>query len=123
MSGRSSQRKGREGELELCRIFRAHSISAEPGTPLNYGQEPDIKGVPGIHCEVKRAETLRLSEWMTQSENDAQRFHDGAPTLFFRRSREQWRVIMNLSDWMMIYLASQRHNAAEIGENRKEGGQ
>ena len=104
---KSQQRKGRSGELELCRFLQDYGIPAEPGAALNYGKEPDIKGVAGIHCECKRAETLRLSEWMAQAERDSQRFGDGAPAVFFRRSREGWRVVMNLPDWMELYQRSQ----------------
>lgn len=108
MSGRKSQRKGRGGELELCRLLQAQGIPAEPGKPVSFGETPDITGVRGIHAEVKRAEQLRLSEWMTQAERDSQRFQDGAPTIFFRRSREPWMVCMKLTDWLDIYSKSRR---------------
>ena len=114
--GAKSQRKGRGGELELCRLLQSYGIPAEPGAALNYGKEPDIKGVAGIHCECKRAEALRLSEWMAQSEIDSQRFKDGLPAVFFRRSREGWRVVMNLSGWMELYRSYQ----PPTGSNHKE---
>ena len=79
--GAKSQRKGRSAELELSRIFQGHGYDVRPGNPLNYGKEPDLTGLPGIHIECKRAEALRLSEWMVQAERDAQRFQDGAPAL------------------------------------------
>ena len=103
--GKSSQSKGRRGELELVRLFQAHGIPAEPGQAVSYGATPDIVGVDGVHVECKRAETLRLSEWMAQAERDAQRFGDGAPAVFFRRSRSPWCVVMKLEDWMEIYKA------------------
>ena len=62
--GAKSQRKGRSAELELSRIFQGHGYDVRPGNPLNYGKEPDLTGLPGIHIECKRAEALRLSEWM-----------------------------------------------------------
>ena len=70
--------------------------------------------------ECKRAETLRLSEWMAQAERDAQRFGDGLPAIFFRRSRSPWCVVMKLEDWMAIYGARCKcggHCAKENGEN------
>lgn len=111
--GAKSQRKGRAAELELSRILQGHGYDVRPGNPLNYGKEPDLTGLPGIHIECKRAEALRLSEWMAQAERDAQRFQDGAPAVFFRRSRSPWCVVMKLEDWLNLY------QAAETGENRK----
>lgn len=101
--GAKSQRKGRAGELELSRILQGHGYNVEPGRALSYGEVPDLSGLPGVHIECKRAEALRLSEWMAQAERDAQRFGDGAPAVFFRRSRESWRVVMKLEDWLTIY--------------------
>lgn len=103
MSGRPSQRKGRAAELELCRILRVRGYPVEPGRARSFGEEPDLSGLPGIHIECKRCEALRLPEWMQQAQRDAQRFQDGAPAVFFRRSREPWMVCMALDDWLEIY--------------------
>lgn len=102
--GRSSQRKGRAGELELARILIDSGIMAAPGEALNYGTEPDVKGIPGIHAEVKRHERLEINAWTKQAEDDAQRF-GGAPCVFYRRNREPWRVVMPLSLWVDMYKA------------------
>ena len=75
----------------------------EAGRAQSYGEVPDLSGLSGIHIECKRAETLRLSEWMEQSERDAAKFGDGLPAVFFRRSRSPWMVTMKLSDWIKIY--------------------
>lgn len=104
--GSKSQAKGRRGEIELSRLLRGYGYDVEPGRALNYGTEPDLTGLPGVHIECKRAEQLRLSEWMAQAERDAQRFEDGLPAVFFRRSREPWTVAMRLTDWMSLYTAA-----------------
>lgn len=106
MSGRSSQRKGRAAELELSRILQGHGYPVEAGRAQSYGEEPDLSGLPGVHIECKRAETLRLSEWMEQARQDAQRF-GGLPAVFHRRNRESWRVTMDLEDWMVLYRSYQ----------------
>lgn len=105
--GAKSQAKGRRAELELSRIFQAHGYDVRPGSPLNYGKEPDLSGLNGIHIECKRAEQLRLSEWLAQAATDAQRFGDGLPAVFHRRSREGWRVTMSLPDWLELYRGYQ----------------
>lgn len=40
---------------------------------------------------------------MAQAVRDAEKFQDGAPTVFHRRNREGWLVTMQLSDWLDIF--------------------
>lgn len=75
----------------------------EPGRAQSYGEVPDLSGLPGVHVEVKRVERLNISQAMAQAERDAERFQDGAPAVFHRRSREPWLVTMRLSDWVTMY--------------------
>lgn len=118
--GAKSQRKGRHAELELAHILRGYGYLVEAGRAQSYGEVPDLSGLPGVHIECKRAEALRLSEWMEQSERDAAKFGDGLPAVFFRRSRSPWCVVMKLEDWMAIYKArcGGHCSAAETGEKR-----
>ena len=108
MSGKRSQRKCRAGEIELANIFRSYGYEADPGQALNYGTVPDVVGLPGIHCEVKRVERLNVPEAMKQAMRDAEKFHDGAPALFHRRSREPWLVTMRLKDWLEMYQNAEK---------------
>lgn len=103
MSGRTSQRKGRGGELELSRILQEYGYPVEVGKPVSFGEVPDLSGLPGVHIECKRAEAIRLSEWMEQAEMDARRFGDGAPAVFHRKNRQPWLVTMRLEDWLSLY--------------------
>ena len=61
-----------------------------------------MTGLPGVHVECKRAEQLRLSDWMAQAERDAVRFGAGLPAVFFRRSRPPWLVVMTLEDLLAL---------------------
>lgn len=106
-AGRSSQRKGADGERELAALLRGHGYSIERGGSLSFGDVPDLTGLNGIHVEVKRCEQVRLSEWMAQAIRDAERFQDGVPTVFYQRNREPWLVTMRLSDWLALFDASQ----------------
>lgn len=103
LTGRTSQRKGRAGELELARLLQEYGYNVEPGRAVSYGSTPDIVGLPGVHIECKRAEQLRPYSWLEQAERDAVRFGDGLPAVFFRRSRSPWLVVMKLEDWLKIY--------------------
>lgn len=46
-----------------------------------------------------------LNAAMEQAIRDAERFHDGAPTVFHRRNRQPWLVTMLLEDWIKQYEA------------------
>lgn len=74
-------RRSRAAELELARILQSHGSPVEAGRAQSYGEVPDLSGLPGIHIECKRAEALRLSEWMEQARRDAERFGDGLPAV------------------------------------------
>jgi len=101
--GRSSQRKGRGGELELARIFREHGYDVRPGQAVSFGAVPDLEGLPGVHIECKRVERLNIPEAMEQSIRDSEKFKDGMPALFHRRNRHPWLVTMRMADWLEIY--------------------
>ena len=108
LTGKTSQRKGRTGELELARFLQGYGYDVQPGRAVSYGATPDISGLPGIHIECKRAEQLRPYDWMAQAERDAVRFGDGLPAVFFRRSRSPWLVVMKLEDWLELYTPHKR---------------
>lgn len=122
-SGKASQRKGADGERELAAVLREYGYEVKRGGSMSFGEVPDLVGLPGVHIEVKRCEQVRLSEWMQQAERDSQHFKDGLPAVFHRRSREVWRVTMNLADFMQLYCRqktqSDRQKTAENGG--KEG--
>ena len=101
--GKSSQRKGRRGELELSRILAGYGYDLRPGRPATFGEEPDIIGLPGIHVEVKRREQTDLAAALKQAADDAEKFGDGLPAVFTRGNRERWRVVMALDDFMKLY--------------------
>ena len=103
MSGKRSQAKGRNGEMELSRVLQGYGYNVTPGQPLNYGREPDLSGLPNIHIEAKRAEKLNLTAWVAQAKADAIKFNDGLPAVFHRRNRQEWLVTMPLSAWVELY--------------------
>ena len=104
--GRASQRKGRAGELELARILQGYGYDVQPGRVQSYGEVPDLSGLPSVHIECKRNERLNVPEAMAQAVRDAERFQDGAPTVFHRRNHSGWLVTQRLEDWMDIPFRS-----------------
>ena len=103
MSGRSSQRKGRDAERELTGLLLNRGYNVRPGIPLSFGKEPDIVGLPGVHLEVKRCERWALPAWIAQAERDAAAMMDGIPCVVFRSNREPWRVCLRLDDFLKFY--------------------
>ena len=89
----------------------------EPGRAQSYGEEPDLTGLPGVHIECKRVERLNISQAMVQAARDAEKFQDGAPTVFHRRNREPWLVTMQLVDWMELF---ERRSSENVGRKKNE---
>lgn len=114
--GRSSQRKGRAAELEIARLLQGYGYDVEPGRALNYGTEPDLVGLKGIHCELKRREHVDLSAALKQAAADAKKFKDGLPTVFHRGNRQNWRVTMTLENWLKLYAAAGWKNDEKTGK-------
>lgn len=107
MSGKASQRKGAAGERELKDKLRSYGYEVDRGGSMTFGDVPDLTGLPGIHIECKRVERLNVPEAMHQAVRDADRFKDGMPVLFHRRSRESWLCTLRLEDFMQLYTRSQ----------------
>ena len=81
--GKSSQRKGADGERELADVLRGYGYDISRGGSLSFGDRPDLEGLQAIR--------------------DSERFRDGAPAVFHRRNRQPWLVTMLLSDWVRLY--------------------
>ena len=101
--GKKSQCKGRSAELELSRLLQGYGYDVMPGRAVSYGSTPDISGLSGVHIECKRAEQLRIQDWIEQAVRDSERFHDGLPAVFHRRIGQGWLVTMRLPDWLEMY--------------------
>lgn len=102
-AGKSSQRKGADGERELATRLREYGYEITRGGSLSFGEVPDLVGLPGVHIECKRVERLNVPEAMRQAERDSERFQDGIPALFHRRNRRPWLVTLRLEDFMKLY--------------------
>lgn len=94
----------------MCRLLQGYGYPVQPGEAVSYGSTPDLTGLDGVHIECKRGERQALYEWIEQAQRDSGKFKDGFPAVFHRRSREEWRVTMNLADFMRLY---DRQKAAE----------
>ena len=97
--GRSSRRKGKDGELEA-----AKALSKVLGIGMRRGQQfsglggDDITGWDGVHVEVKRTETLNVYKAMDQSTDDTDQPDIVIPIVLHRRNDRPWLVICYLND-------------------------
>ena len=94
--GKASRNKGKHGELELSHTLQqlgfqtAHRSQQYCGTPSS----ADVIGLPGVHIECKRSETLSVYAAYEQAVKDSVGSSD-LPVVMHRRSRRPWLVIMS----------------------------
>lgn len=101
--GMRSRRKGSRGELEVVHAFNSEGFDCWR-TPNSGGlshSKGDINGIPGLHIEVKRAEQVRIREWIGQAEQDCAP-HD-IPIVVWRTSADLWRVDLPLTDFVPLW--------------------
>lgn len=103
----------------MSELLNQYGFDTRPGSALNFGSEPDISGLPGIHIECKRCEKLRLSEALRQAEEDSKRF-GGRPAVFHRRNRSEWIVSMKLTDWIQIFTKGLENEKCRTGNGSSE---
>lgn len=102
--GKASQRKGAQGERELAELLReALGVDTKRGA-IPYGGSADVEGLPLVHIECKRVESLSLYKAFEQSVRDAEKTGE-IPAVFHRRNRKPWIVVMSLDDWLSFYKA------------------
>ena len=100
----NSRSKGKRGELEIARILRDTYGWKNVRRGQQYAGangDADVVGLPGVHIEVKRRESLNLYDAIAQAVRDAKK--GLLPAVFHRKNNAEWLVTMRLDDWMQIY--------------------
>ena len=89
---RASRQKGQRGEREICKIL-SEKLGGEYKRNLMQTADGgyDVLGLDGWAIEVKFQEKLSIEKWWKQTVEQA---NDKKPVLFFRKSREEWRVVI-----------------------------
>ena len=98
MTPRSSQRKGKQGELELAAVLTSVfglPVKRMASAYLPGWKAPDVYGLPGIHIEVKRRERVALHAAIQQARRDAM---GNCPIVAHRSNRCPWLVTVELSE-------------------------
>ena len=106
MSGKRSRDKGKRGEREGAAVCRDQGYNCHRTAQFrgNTGDAGDVEGLPGIHQEVKRTETLRAWDYMHQAIHDATQAGKGEkPIVAWRKNDHGWLVMMRAEDWFELY--------------------
>lgn len=107
----NSKRKGSTGERELAKILQGYGYDARRSVQYNGLQgEADVIGVSGIHIECKRCQQVRDEVFLQQAERDARK--GNIPVVMYRRNHEQWKALLRLDLFMLIW--------SELTEQQKQ---
>lgn len=115
---RTERSKGKAGELEVARIFKARGFDCDR-TPNSGGLRiaGDLHGDLPVHVEVKRQETARPWLWAQQARSEAA---GGSKWLVaMRRSRDEWLAMLPLVHVVKLLAieAELRELVDELGSN------
>lgn len=99
----NSKKKGKTGELELAKVLRGYGYETRRTAQYcgNTGDAADMVGLPGVHIECKRTESLRLYDAVAQAKRDAT--GGKIPVVFHRKNNCEWLAILPLDEFMKIY--------------------
>lgn len=104
---RKSKSKGKRGELELVHELQNLGFANVYRSQQYRGSSDsaDLIGIPGIHIECKRTESLSLYQALEQATKDSGN-SGNLPAVFHRRNKKNWVVIMELKDWVSLFSRS-----------------
>ncbi|MFU2419356.1 MAG: hypothetical protein ACM67S_01205 [Bacteroidota bacterium] len=98
----NSRQKGARGERELAAVLREHGFECRRGQQYSGANgDADVVGLPGVHIECKRVESLNIYKAIEQAKSDAR--ENELPAVFHRKNGKPWLVTMTLEDWMKIF--------------------
>lgn len=101
----NSRRKGKRGELELANELKKYGYEARRGQQYSGANgDPDVIGLPGIHIECKRVESLNIYKAYEQAVRDAG--DSLTPVVMHRKNNKPWLVTCNLEDFLLLYHAA-----------------
>lgn len=107
--GRAAKDKGARGERMLVHFLESFGLTVKRG--MVWLNQSDVIGLYGIHIEVKFVEALNVRKALDQAIQEAEKKKDGLPTVFWKKSRKEWVVVMRATDWITLYkLARWKHD-------------
>lgn len=105
----NSKRKGKVAEIEIAHILQERGYDARRSQQFcGSNGDADVVGLPGVHIEVKRTESLSLYKALEQSKNDAR--DNEIPVVFHRKNHQKWVAIMELENFLNMYEEARNDN-------------
>ncbi len=133
----NSKRKGAAGEREWAKFCREQGYDVRRTQQYCGGTEEsaDCVGLPYIHQEVKRVQTLNIDEALEQAWKDSlkqigtdtkgfPKYINNTPIVAHRKNGKRWKVTMYADDWFKLYReweAGQAINQTDNLEEMSEG--
>ena len=101
----NSKQKGKRGELELAHYLAQWGYDTRRGQQYcGANGDADVIGIPGLHIECKRTNSLRIHEALSQSKRDALPFE--VPTVMHRRDNDEWLVTLPLKYFIEYFKSA-----------------
>jgi Holliday junction resolvase len=108
----NSKDKGARGERELANKLKEYGYcESRRGQQYNGLEGEDVLGLPGVHVECKRVETLNIDKAFEQSCDDAK--GDQIPVVMHRKNHKPWKVTLSLENFIKIYKKAGIENEEE----------
>jgi len=103
----NSKQKGKDGELELSHKLRTAGYDTRRSQQFcGAAGDADVVGIPGLHIECKRVESLNVDKAYEQACSDS--LEGLIPVVMHRKNRQSWKVTLSLADFILIYKAYQK---------------
>lgn len=97
----NSKQKGARGERELANKLKEFGFSTRRGQQYCGIEGSDVVGLPNIHIECKRVESLNVLKAYEQSVRDST--ESEIPVVIHRKDRCPWLVTLSLEDFVNMY--------------------
>lgn len=114
----NSKMKGKNGELEVVKLFKEYGFEDAHRSQQFSGAnaDADVEGIPFLHVEVKRNERLNIYDAIEQAIRDNR---DGLiPAVIHRKNNKPWLVTMLADDWFELYKAYVKEKGLDYEDNK-----
>lgn len=101
----NSRAKGAAGEREFAEYIRRFGHEARRGQQFSGSKDsPDVvTSIKGVHFEVKRVQSLNISDAIEQAINDC---GYNIPIVAHRKNGEQWLITLLAGDFFQHFVSS-----------------
>lgn len=92
----NSRRKGKRGELGAARALRElFGVSVTRAAQHSGKEQADLRGLPGLHFEVKLYSKIGACRFMDQAQAES---GDDVPVVLMRENGGKWMVMVPLDE-------------------------